>query len=77
MKCVICKSGTMRSGTATVTLERGATTVIVKEVPAEVCENCGEYYLSEEVTAQVHGLAEEAVRHGAEIEVLRYAAVSV
>jgi len=77
MKCVICKSGTMRSGTATVTLEREGTTVIVKEVPAEVCENCGEYYLSEEVTAQVHELAEEAVRHGAEIEVLRYAAVSV
>jgi len=77
MKCVICKSGITRSGTTTVTLERGATTVIVKDVPAEVCDNCGEYYLSEDVTGQVHELAEEAVRHGAEIEVLRYAAISV
>ena len=77
MKCVICKTGATRSGTATVTLERGGTTVIIKDTPAEVCRNCGEYYLSEEATAHVHELAEEAVRHGAEIEVLRYAPVSV
>jgi len=58
----------------TVTLGRGQTTVIIKEVPAEICENCGEYYLSEEVTEKVQDLAEQAFRHGAEIEVLRYAA---
>ena len=57
-----------------VILERGKTTVVIKDVPAEVCENCGEYYLSEEVTEKVQELAEQAVRHGVEIEVLRYAA---
>jgi hypothetical protein len=36
-----------------------------------VCGNCGEYYLSEERSAEVMGLAEEAEKHGAEIEVLR------
>lgn len=77
MKCAICKEGVTRSGTATVTLEREGATVVIKDAPAEVCRNCGEYYLSEEVTVQVHELAELAVRHGAEIEVLRYAAVSV
>ena len=45
MKCVICKNGETRDGAATVTLERGGATVVVKEVPAEVCGNCGEYYL--------------------------------
>ena len=74
MNCVICKQGETRNGTATVTLERGRTTVVIKEVPAEVCENCGEYYLDEEVTQKVHELAEQSVRHGAEIEVLHYAA---
>ncbi len=77
MKCAICKTGNTHGGTATVTLERDDTTVIIKDVPAQVCENCGEYYLSDDVTAQVHELAEEAVRRGAEIDVLRYAAVSV
>ncbi len=74
MKCVICKQGLTHDGMTTVTLERGNTTVVIKDVPAEICENCGEYYLSEEVTEKVQNLAEQAVLHGAEIEVLRYAA---
>jgi YgiT-type zinc finger domain-containing protein len=58
----------------TVTLQRGDTTVILKQVPAEVCENCGEYYLSDLVTAQVMERAEAAVKSGAEVEILRFAA---
>ena len=74
MKCVICKQGRTNNGFATVTLERGRTTVVIKEVPAEICENCGEYYISDVVTEKVQNLAEEAFQHGVEIEVLRYAA---
>jgi len=57
-----------------VTLQRGETTVLIKAVPAEVCANCGEYYLSEEITDRVMAKAEEAVAHGAEVEILRFAA---
>jgi len=74
MQCVICKQDEIRPGRATVTLERGITMVVIKGVPADVCENCGEYYLSEEMTDRVLAMAEEAVAHGAEIEVLRFAA---
>jgi len=74
MKCVICKQGETAAGQVTVALERGATTVIVKGVPAEVCENCGEYYLDESVTGAVLQLGEQAVIQGAEVEIVRYAA---
>jgi YgiT-type zinc finger domain-containing protein len=74
MNCVICKQGQTGIGMTTVTLERDQTTVVIKEVPAEICDNCGEYYLSEEVSKKVEELAEQAVRQGVEIEVLRYAA---
>lgn len=74
MKCVICKNGTTQPGFATVMVERGATTVILKQVPADVCEDCGEYYLSSEITAQVLEKAEAAVKSGAEVEILRFAA---
>ena len=74
MKCVICKQGQTRNGMTTVTLARGQTTIVIKDVPAEICENCAEYYLNEEVTEKVQTLAERAVQNGAEIEVLRYAA---
>jgi YgiT-type zinc finger domain-containing protein len=58
----------------TATLQRGETTVILKQVPAEVCDSCGEYYLSSEVAAQVLNRAELAVKSGAEVEILRFAA---
>jgi YgiT-type zinc finger domain-containing protein len=74
MKCVLCKHGDTRQGEVTVTLQRGGTTVILKGVPAEVCENCGEYYLSEKITEQILDRAEQAVRSGAEVEILRFAA---
>ena len=74
MKCVICRHGDTRPGDVTVTLARGESTIIFKGVPADVCENCGEYYLSESVTENVMNRADEAVKNGAEIEVLRYAA---
>lgn len=74
MKCVICKTGETRPGTATVTLQRGETTVIVKGTPAEVCQNCGEYYLDEAVASRLYAQADDAARRHAEVEILRYAA---
>lgn len=74
MKCVICKTGTTAAGTVTVTLERNDSVVIIKDVPAQVCDDCGEYYLDEAVTKRIYALAEEAVERHAEVEVLRYAA---
>ncbi len=75
MTCLLCEHGQTHPGHTTMTLERdGATVVVIRDVPAEVCENCGEYYLAEDVTSRVLGSAEDAVRKHAEIEVLRYAA---
>ncbi len=74
MRCVFCKQGDARPGEATVTLQRGETVVVVKGVPADICENCGEYYLSAAVSEKVMAKAEAAVENGAEVEILRYAA---
>ncbi len=74
MECVICKHGKTQPGLVTVTLERDDCIVILKQVPADVCENCGEYYLSESVTDEVLNKAEDAVNKGAEVEILRYVA---
>jgi YgiT-type zinc finger domain-containing protein len=74
MKCVICREGQTAPGQATVTLQRGESTIIFKNVPAQVCSNCGEYYLSESVTDQLLTRAEAAVQSGAELEILRFAA---
>lgn len=74
MHCVICKHGETRPGEATVTLERAGATVVIKGVPALICDNCGEYYLDEAMTERVLEMAERAVAEGAEVEVRRFAA---
>ena len=74
MNCVICKNGDTRPGHVTVTLQHGECTVIIKEVPADVCQNCGEHYLSEEISTRLQRKVEEAAGTGDEVTVLLYAA---
>lgn len=74
MKCVICKQGETREGTATVTLEREGATIVVKSVPARVCEICGEEYIDEAVTARLMEQVEQAAREGVHIDVRQYVA---
>jgi len=74
MKCAICKVGDTSEGLVTVTLQRDTSIIIIKNVPAEVCENCGEYYLSEKVTEFVLQKAEKALENKPEVEILQYAA---
>lgn len=74
MKCVICKQGETAPGSTTVTLQRGECTLIFKNVPADICDSCTEYYLSEAVTEKLLQQAEAAIQDGAELEILRFAA---
>ena len=73
MKCVICRQGETHPGNATVTLTREGMTLVVKRVPANVCDNCGEEYLEEDVTADLLSLVERSAQTGVEVEILEYA----
>ena len=74
MKCVICKKGETKVGTATVTLDKSGTTLVFKGVPARVCANCGEEYIDEEITASLLRSAAEAARSGVQVEIRQYTA---
>lgn len=74
MTCLYCTQGNTNPGVTTVTLQRGQCTVIIKGCPAELCDNCGDYYVAEDVTRKLLHRAELAVKNGAEIEILAYAA---
>ena len=69
MKCTICKNGETHPGFATVTLERNESVIVFKNVPAEICDNCGEFYLDETTSAELLMKAETAVNNGAVFEV--------
>jgi len=72
MKCLICKLGETQPGVTTVTLERDALTLVIKDVPAQVCPNCGEAYVGEAVTAELLRTAERMAQAGAQVDVRHY-----
>jgi YgiT-type zinc finger domain-containing protein len=76
MKCVVCKQAETRPGVTTVTFERGGSTFVVREVPAQVCPNCGEDYVDSKVTAELLRSTEELSRTGAQVDIRRYAAAA-
>ena len=71
MKCVICKTGTMHEGKVTVTLEKNGSIILIKEVPAQICDVCEHYYLDETITGEVLKRGNEGLLKGAELEVLK------
>lgn len=74
MTCVICKGGEAKPGRTTLTVERGALTLVIKDIPARVCGNCGEAYFDEATTAQIEVIVEKAESSGVQVAVQAYAA---
>lgn len=74
MKCVICKNGETKNGLTSLSLERADVTIVVKNIPAEICENCGERYISEVTSAKVLQEAEQSIKKNSRVEVLNFAA---
>lgn len=74
MKCAICRNGKTMEGFSTVVLEQKDTILVYKRVPASICENCGEEYISSKVNKALLKLAREELKRGVKLEVLNFAA---
>ncbi|RKT46925.1 YgiT-type zinc finger protein [Thiocapsa rosea] len=74
MNCCICKQGILTDGHTTMTLECDGVVLAFKQVPAHVCETCGEADMDEAVTRDLLALAERAVAAGVEVDVRHYVA---
>ena len=64
MKCLICKHTNMKQGTTIMPIERGNAILLVTDIPAQVCANCGEPYLGEDTARDVQELANETLTGG-------------
>ena len=74
MKCAICQNGTTTDGYITTVLEREQTTVVFKKVPARICNNCGEEYISVEVNESLLSQTHTEWERGITLEMLEFAA---
>lgn len=73
MQCVICRGG-VKSGKINFPIDLGTIFVLVKNVPANICEQCGEYFLNDDVAEGIEKIAEHARSSNVEFEILNYAA---
>lgn len=74
MKCSVCRHGELSEGVTSMTFERNNATIVVKRVPANVCENCGEAFVSEKAACHMRRVVDEEFRKGVDIEIVSYAA---
>ena len=42
--CLSCKRGTLQRGTTTAAFDVDSTTVVIRNIPADICDSCGEGY---------------------------------
>lgn len=76
MRCLVCRNGETRPGRTTVTFHEQGRTVVVTDVPAGVCDNCGESYVAEDVTAQLLQIAVQARTMHAQVLVREFTAAN-
>jgi YgiT-type zinc finger domain-containing protein len=72
MQCTNCREGDTSPGLVTLTFDRNSTTVIYRDVPAEICPRCGERYVPPEITAAAMAHVDAALVRGTELEILRW-----
>jgi YgiT-type zinc finger domain-containing protein len=72
--CLTCKNGILKPGTTTVTLEREGALIIFNETPADVCDNCGAYFLNSETSNQLYTKASDAIKKGTQVAIMKLTA---
>ena len=75
MNCPVCK-GAVKRGTTNFPVELSGGFLIVKNVPADICDQCGEVFIPDDVAAALEKTVEAARRSKAEIEIVSYEKVA-
>ena len=71
-KCPLC-SGKVELGKTTFTIDITSGVVVVRNVPAFVCHQCGEEWLEDAISIQLEAIAARAKAQNTQIEVLAMA----
>jgi YgiT-type zinc finger domain-containing protein len=70
----MCKKFDLIQGVTTITLERDELSLVLNNVPALVCPNCGEAYANESTAARLLETALEVEADGLQMEIRQYTA---
>ena len=71
MTCFYCK-GSIENKLTNFIADLGSTIIIVKDVPSEVCTQCGEVSFPDKVAKRLEQIIEEMKKQNLEIAVTKY-----
>lgn len=71
MKCNICKAD-LTKGKVNHIIDLGEGIIIIRNVPANVCIQCGEYYVSTETALKLESIVEKVKKNKAEVFIVNY-----
>ena len=74
MNCVMCKA-TLSQEVLNHIVDINGSITIVKDVPANVCKQCGENYIDSDVARNLDAVMEEIQKGGAEVTIISYSSV--
>ncbi len=69
--CPLC-GGDKTSGHTTITVDQGSTVIVVRKVPAKICQQCGESWIERETARRLEALVRECHEKSTEVEVLHW-----
>lgn len=74
--CMFCKGDTLTKSITTHVVNYKNSIIVIKNVPCEECEQCGEKYYTDDVAEQLEKLVDLAKQMMQEIAVLDYTKVA-
>lgn len=70
-KCYLCK-GLLQNGLVSYVADINGLIIIIKKVPADVCKQCGDFYLNHKIALQVEDIIENLKNNNAEVIIVNF-----
>lgn len=74
--CFLCKCDIVRQSTTIHVVNYKGSIIVIKNVPCEECEQCGEIFYTDDVAQRLEELVEQAKQMLQEISVIDYGKVA-
>ena len=71
MNCALC-TGSLKKGMVNHIIDLGDGIIIIKNVLANVCNQCGEYYVDTQTAIKLEEIIEELRKNKAEVLIINY-----
>lgn len=71
MNCIFCKAN-LTEGKVNHIVDFKDGIIIIKNVPANICKQCGEYYLDTKIALKLESIVEKVKKNKAEVFIVNY-----